>query len=185
MILLGHSMGGKVAMHLALTSRTLVSKLIVVDVAPVAYASGGGDHLMLIEAMQRLPLNLVETVPHASELMAHSVPNKSIRDFLLTNLKFNNSRAEWMVPLGILKDALAEVRGTHKYELTGEMFEEPTLFVSGAKSDYVKSEHLPRILELFLNSQLAVIPNAGHWVHAEQPELFLKQCVDFITENKQ
>merc|ERR1712137_788789 len=84
--ILRHSMGGKVAMHLALTRSEMVDRLIVADVAPVVYPAVGGDHAQLIEAMIKLPLSLVHSLNDAHEPMAASVPSKAIRDFLLTNL---------------------------------------------------------------------------------------------------
>jgi pimeloyl-ACP methyl ester carboxylesterase len=199
---LGHSMGGKVMMHLALTRPRRVRRLVVADVAPVKYPTEAlGGHAQLIDAMMQLPLEQVgvrrsfvfslfsslslqvSSVEDARLLLAPAVADVAVREFLLTNLASSSSsssgRLRWLPPLATLRASLGEVRGTPDYA-AGECFEGPALFVSGAASAYVLPAHRPRILRLFPRAQFVVLPGAGHWVHADRPREFLDAVAEFL-----
>ena len=169
----GHSMGGKAAMVLALTHPEKIDRLIVADIAPVPY---GHTQLPLIEAMRSIDLSHVETRGDADRQLAPLVPEDGVRAFLLQSLDVK--RKAWRLNL----DALAaEMDGIIGFpEVTGR-FEGPTLFLSGAESDYVRPEHRDRIKTLFPSARFAKIPGAGHWLHAEKPREFEAAVRAFLS----
>ena len=169
----GHSMGGKAAMVLALTHPEKIDRLIVADIAPVPY---GHTQLPLIEAMRSIDLSHVETRGDADRQLAPLVPEDGVRAFLLQSLDVK--RKAWRLNL----DALAaEMDGIIGFpEVTGR-FEGPTLFLSGAESDYVRPGHRDRIKTLFPSARFAKIPGAGHWLHAERPREFEAAVRAFLS----
>jgi esterase len=169
-------MGGKVAMHVALTRPELVQQLVVVDVAPVAYPVSVGAHAEYIEAMLSLDLSLVKSLSEARALLG--VSDEAVREFLLTNLVFEEGKARWLPALHVLLASLQHVRGTSDYH--GQTFSGPTLFVSGADSHYVLPSHHERIRQLFPRAEMKSIAGAGHWVHADKPTEFLNIVTSFL-----
>jgi len=161
--LLGHSMGGKAAMLAALNNLP-IRRLIIADIAPVAY-----EHTQqhLIDAMQALPLHKLTSRSDASEALKKEVEDPDIRSFLLQSLNLKESK--WLLNLDILSEFMDQIIGFPK--VAGK-FERPTLFLTGAMSDYVKKSDRPLIKTLFPNARFAKIPNAGHWLHAERPRAF-------------
>lgn len=164
MDLLGHSMGGKAAMVLALSHPEKIRRLIVADIAPVAY-----DHSQqqYIDAMRKVDLGAIETRGDADRQLQAFVPEDGIRAFLLQSLDVKGRR--WRLNLDVLSKDMAQVVGFPG--VTGS-FEGPTLFLTGAESDYVLAEHRDRIRTLFPKARFAKIPGAGHWLHAEKPREF-------------
>lgn len=161
---LGHSMGGKAAMALALMHPTLVRRLIVADIAPVAY---GHTQMHLITAMRAVDLAAIETRRDADLQLARSVQADGVRAFLLQSLDVKARR--WRLNLDVLERFMPAILGWP--DLAGS-FAGPTLFLSGALSDYVQPEHRPAIKALFPNARFAKIPGAGHWLHADRPREF-------------
>lgn len=161
---LGHSMGGKAAMALALMHPALVRRLIVADIAPVAY---GHTQQHLIDAMRALDLAAVETRRDADTQLAAHVDADGVRAFLLQSLDVKG-RA-WRLNLDTLERFMPTILGWP--DLAGG-FDGPTLFLSGALSDYVKPDHRPAIKALFPKARFAKIPGAGHWLHADRPREF-------------
>ncbi len=161
---LGHSMGGKAAMTLAVTRPSRVGRLVVADIAPVAY---GHSQQHLIDAMREVDVSRVETRRDADEQLAEFVDEPGVRAFLLQSLDVKNRR--WRLNLDVLETEMDKITGFP--ELTGS-FTGPTLFLTGATSTYVKSEHRAHIKELFPKARFAKIPDAGHWLHAEKPREF-------------
>lgn len=161
---IGHSMGGKTAMVLALSHPELVRALIVADIAPVTY---GHTQMPLVEAMRDLDLSQVTARSDADRLLTDRVEDKSVRAFLLQSLDVKAQR--WKLNLEVLARDMALVTGFP--EVSGT-FEGPTLFLSGADSDYVLPEHRPLIKAHFPEAKQAKIPGAGHWLHAEKPREF-------------
>ena len=161
---LGHSMGGKAAMMLALTRPELVNRLIVADIAPVAY-----DHSQsrFIEAMKAVDPSRIERRSEAREALARHIDNPELASFFLQSLDVRNRR--WVLNLDTLEAEMPHILGFP--EIDGR-FDGETLFLTGAKSDYVRPEHRPRIKELFPRARFAAIPGAGHWLHAEKPREF-------------
>ncbi|GGD26195.1 alpha/beta fold hydrolase [Sinisalibacter lacisalsi] len=163
---IGHSMGGKAAMTLALASPDHLRRLLIADIAPVAYSHGEGHHA-LIAAMQGLDLSGITTRAEADSALEADIPNPAVRAFLLQSLDVKERR--WKLNLPVLARELDRVMGFP--EVDGA-FEGPVLFLSGADSDYVLPEHRPTIKTLFPKARQAKIPEAGHWLHAERPRAF-------------
>ena len=161
----GHSMGGKAAMTLALTAPDTVNRLVVADIAPVAYSH---SQMQYIDAMRRVDLDTVETRGDADRQLARDVPEDGVRAFLLQSLDVKARR--WRLNLDTLAAEMDRIIGFPD-DLDGR-FEGPTLFLSGAESDYVRPEHRDRIRALFPKARFAKIPGAGHWLHAEKPREF-------------
>ena len=163
--LLGHSMGGKAAMVLALTQPQNLRRLIVADIAPVPYQH---TQRHLIDAMQSVDLQHVNTRRDADDQLRASIPEDSIRAFLLQSLDV--AAQKWRLNLDVLDAEMDKIIGFPEFEATP--FTGPTLFLSGADSDYVQPEHRDRIKTLFPKARFAKIPDAGHWLHAENPRAF-------------
>ncbi len=161
---MGHSMGGKAAMVLALKRPDLVNRLIVVDIAPVAYSH---SQMPYIKAMKAVDLSGIEKRSDAAPLLAPHVDDPALIPFFLQSLDVKGKR--WVLNLDVLEKEMHWVMGFP--EMTGP-YEGKTLFLSGALSDYVKPEYRPEIKRLYPNSNFAKIPQAGHWLHAEKPREF-------------
>ncbi len=175
---IGHSMGGKIAMQLALDYPERVNKLVVVDIAPVNYQSGPSQEL---EALQKINLvSLTNRQQADTVLQDGGVQNKAIRDFLLTNLKRNSEgRFEWRMNLSVIAKDFALLKS---WDQTRSEFLGRTLFVKGANSDYLLLEYSDQTLGFFPNAKVKVISGAGHWVHNEKPEQFFKIVQSFLLE---
>jgi len=160
MDVLGHSMGGKAAMVLALIRPALVRRLVVVDIAPTHY-----DHtqIPLIKAMKAVDLGKVHKRSDALAQLT-SVEDETVRSFLVQSLDVAERR--WHLNLDVLEREMEKIVGFPQVEGS---FPGEALFLTGAESTYVRPEHRPRIKELFPKARFAKIPGAGHWVHAERP----------------
>ena len=161
---MGHSMGGKAAMVLALERPELVNRLIVADIAPVAYSH---SQMPYIKAMKAVDLSGIEKRSDAAALLAPHVDDPALIPFFLQSLDVKNKR--WILNLDVLEKDMAKVMGFP--EMSG-VYEGKTLFLSGALSDYINPEYRPEIKRLFPHSSFAKIPGAGHWLHAEKPREF-------------
>jgi pimeloyl-ACP methyl ester carboxylesterase len=174
--LMGHSMGGKVAMHFALTHPDLVAKLIVVDIAPKSYPV---HHQEIIDALNALDLSQLKTRAAVDEALARSIPEEDVRLFLSKNIyrQEDNSFA-WRMNLAAIEANIEEVGR----ETTAEIpFIKPALFIKGGRSGYIKPEKDTALIEkLFPAAQLKTIENAGHWLHAEAPQAVYQAVVDFL-----
>jgi esterase len=173
---IGHSMGGKVAMRLALAHGQQVERLVVVDVAPVAYQRSFNAY---VEAMRALDLSGISRRSEADALLAEQIDDPDVRGFLLQNLVVGEAGLAWRVPLPALADNMPELVGFPDSRDAGQ-YGGPTLFLTGGRSDYVRPEHHAEILRLFPNAQFAAIADAGHWVHAEAPDAFLEIVRRFL-----
>lgn len=170
-VLVGHSMGGKVAMATALAEPAAISRLMVVDMAPVAYP----PHFRVISAAMRdLALTPGLTRAAASAALAGTVPDPAMRAFLLQNLRVGAEPA-WTCGLDEIAAALPRIGGWP--DIVGR-YDGPTLFLHGACSDYVRPEHHVTIRALFPRATFAALPTA-HWVHAEDPEGFVAAVTAF------
>lgn len=165
MDVLGHSMGGKAAMVLALTRQDLVSRLIVADIAPVAY---GHDQNQNIEAMRAVDLSQVTKRADAVKQLAQNIDDTTLQSFFTQSLDVKEKR--WRLNLDVLDREMPKILGFP--EIDGH-FDGPTLFLSGATSDYVTHSHRPVIREKFPKARFAKITGAGHWLHAEKPREFI------------
>lgn len=174
--LLGHSMGGKTAMTLALTRPELVERLAVVDIAPVPYAH---DYRALIRALLALDLSAIRSRREADAALAPAIPDPQLRAFLLQNLVIDDGGARWRIDLAGLERAMPALTDFPR-ELYGRRFEGPTLFVRGGRSDYVQDAHLPVIRRLFPAARIETVADAGHWPHAERPAELLRLVRAFL-----
>lgn len=170
----GHSMGGKAAMVLALTHPGLVRRLIVADIAPVPY-SHTQQHL--IDAMRKLDLARIETRRDADEQLAQHVPEDGVRAFLLQSLDVKGRT--WRLNLDVLERDMDLILS---FPDVAGPFDGPTLFLSGAQSDYVGRDDRPRIKALFPQAKFAKIPGAGHWLHADKPREFEATLRAFLSQ---
>ncbi len=172
---LGHSMGGKAAMVLALTRPALVRRLVVADIAPVAY---GHSQNHLVAAMQDLDLSGLALRSEADRRLAGTVRDPGVRAFLLQSLDLKSDPPRWKLNLNVLRDEMDGITG---WPGTPGRFEGPVLFVSGARSDYVRPDHHPAILAQFPAASFGEIGGAGHWLHAERPREFEAAVRAFVS----
>lgn len=179
--LVGHSMGGKIAMLVALRHPELVERLCVVDVSPVQYHHTD-EFTGYIQAMQALDLDRLERRADADEALAAAVPNTTVRSFLLQNLRRQDDGWAWQVNLDVLGRDLAELGGWPADRLEdGASYEGPVLWVAGERSHYVKDEYAESMDRLFPKNRQVTIKGAGHWVHSEQPEVFTEVLRRFVA----
>lgn len=179
--LVGHSMGGKAAMWLALSAPERVGSLVVADIAPMTYASRHGD---LVKALAGLPLADIKNRRDADTRLAATVHSAPVRAYLLQNLVYDQSGGEdnrrwrWRLNLEVLAHTLVGILG---FPETSDLhYPGPALFIYGGRSGYLTAEGLPRIRALFPHARLHGIPNAGHWVYADQPDAFLAAVSGFL-----
>lgn len=174
---LGHSMGGKAAMVLALEEPELVERLVVVDIAPAPSRTTLIDAL---RAMQRVPLEACTRRGEAEAALAESIPDPAVRAFLVQNVVAGPSGLSWAVNLDALERNFSAIVGFPEVA-SDRTYPGPTLFVIGERSDYVRPEHHPAIRRLFPAATIDIVAGAGHWVHAEAPETFLGVVGGFLT----
>ncbi len=173
-ILLGHSMGGKVAMNVALNYPDKIEKLIVADMDAKAYHV---QHEEILEGLNALPIDKISSRKEADDDLAKYVDEFGIRQFLLKNLDRTYVGFSWKMNLPVITRDIENVG----IEIgKGQSTELPTLFIRGAHSNYIKDENWNALKAKFLNAQLKTIENAGHWLHAEQPKAFYKIVMDFV-----
>lgn len=177
-IVVGHSMGGKAAMVLALTAPELVKGLMVIDIAPVSYKH---TYQPYINAMRNVPLETLERRSQAEDYLKDAITDPGIRAFLLQNLGQDDEGLKWQVNLNAIENGLPNLLGFPND--IGAPYEGPSLFLRGGASDFVEDKHLPVIDSLFPMASHADIQGAGHWVHAEKPEDVIRQIGNFTKAN--
>lgn len=170
---MGHSMGGKAAMALALLYPEQVSRLIVVDVAPVAYDARLRTYA---RAMADVDLGAASRRAEVDALLAPGIPEAGIRAFLLQNLVARDGGLSWRLNLAVLDREMETIAGWPD-DLMVRRYDGPAHFVAGGRSRYIRPEHRETILALFPAATYAIVPGAGHWVHAEKPEAFVRAVV--------
>lgn len=173
-ILIGHSMGGKTAMTFALGHPDALEKLVVVDISPRGY---NVHHDSILDGLKSINLTDITTRKEADEVLAKSVPELGVRQFLLKNLARSGEGFEWKLNLDALEKNLERI----VEEVKGEPAEIPALFMKGEHSNYIRDTDKLLISKLFPNSTVVTIHDAGHWVHAEQPEAFLETLKSFLS----
>jgi esterase len=173
--LLGHSMGGKASMMLALTRPDLLGKLVIADIAPVAYSHDQTRH---VHAMRAVDTATVTTRAEADADLARSVDDPALRAFFLQSLDFRTKPPQWRLNLDVLEAEMPNIVGWP--DITGH-FDGPTLFLTGAESTYVRPEYREHIRALFPRARFAKIPGAGHWLHAEKPREFEETVRVFLN----
>ena len=179
--LVGHSLGGKVAMILALRHPDRVERLCVVDVSPVGYGNAR-EFAGYITAMQAMDLDALERRSDADAVLEKAVPNTTVRSFLLQNLRHDSDGWRWQINLGVLGEELAEVSDWPESELADvPAYPGLVLWIAGANSDYVRDEYAGAMDRWFPANRRVTIKNAGHWVHSEQPEVFVEVLRQFVA----
>jgi len=177
--LIGHSMGGKVAMAFALNHQIVIKNLVVLDIAPVSYRR---EYIHLIEALLRLPVNEINNRKQADEALQSDIPETPLRQFLLQNLMQDGDGFRWRINLGVIKTSIEDIAGFPEAE-SGTIYKGPVLFLRGENSDYISSEYFSVIEKYFPNSNIHTIKDAGHWLHAEQPQAVLDKITSFLTDH--
>jgi pimeloyl-ACP methyl ester carboxylesterase len=191
--LVGHSMGGKVAMQVALRHPELLRALVVVDIAPTEYPVSGGrtddpdeeasPFAAYIAAMREMDLDSLTGREDADAALRTVVPSRMVRSFLLQSLVREGLGEgdgwRWRLNLELLERDLGELRG-FPAPPPGAHYDGPVLWIAGANSHYVLPEDRDRMEELFPGTRLVRVKNAGHWVHSEQPQVFLETLKRFL-----
>jgi len=178
--LVGHSLGGKVAMVLALRHPELVERLGVVDVSPVAYGRLS-QFQGYVAAMRGLDLDSLSRRDDADAAMAEAVPDPTVRAFLLQNLRRDGDGWRWQVNLDVLGADLPVIGDWPEQQLAGvPPYRGPVLWIAGSDSDYVTPAYADAMDRWFPANRLVTVKNAGHWVHSEQPEVFLEVLRRFL-----
>lgn len=178
--LVGHSMGGKVAMALALRHPDLVERLCVVDIAPIAYQSAS-EFGRYIHAMQAMDLSTIKARGDADAAMAEAAPAPGVRGFLLQNLRRDGSAWRWQANLDVLGRDLGALSGWPEELADAVPYEGPVLWVAGATSNYITDAAASPMRQLFPKVRKIVVKGAGHWVHSDQPETFLSVLLAFLA----
>lgn len=174
-IVVGHSLGGKIAMELALRQADRVAKLVVLDVGPSAYEN---RHGAVFEALFSVPLDTIQSRGEADVALQNRVADAAVRGFLLKNLVRDGERFRWRLNLEGLH------RGYNQLivENSEGQFAGPSLFVRGGKSDYIQPRSEPELRRHFPEAILETVEQAGHWLHAEQPEAVGRIIASFLQE---
>ncbi len=187
-VILGHSMGGKLAMSFALYFPYMVEKLIVVDISPKSYVHDDSftehckQHIEIIDALKNLHPENIKSRTDADKKLSEHIKSKRIRQFLLKNLKRNkNGSYSWKFNLESIKQNLRVIMGPVVSTANDSSSPVPALFIKGAQSNYIQASEEPLLQKIFPASQIKVIENAGHWVHAEQTGRFLSVVSDFLN----
>lgn len=172
--ILGHSMGGKIAMWLALQHPQRIERLVIADIAPVAYQHSFDR---TIQALIDLPLERINNRKHAEQYLEEAIPDGNYRQFLLQNLQLADGHYYWRIDLDIFKQNADHIVGFP--DTAGlQVYREPALFLAGERSDYVRPE---AVRALFPASKIVSMADTGHWLHAERPDAFVEQVEMFLT----
>jgi esterase len=175
---IGHSMGGKVAMEIALNFPERVNKIVILDIAPVTYTHS--THVVL-DSMLDVDLTIVNSRQDADLQLAKNISQKSIRQFLLKNLyrDSSTSKFKWRLNLEAIYKNFSKILAKPSGDC---VFKNKALFLRGENSDYVTEKHYKLIKKLFSNSVIQTITEAGHWLHAEKPAMVSGNILKFLQE---
>ncbi len=172
----GHSMGGKVAMQMALEHPEIIKRLVIIDIAPVQYQHGFDD---LINSLNALPLEKLSSRQEADEYLKSSVRPESLRQFLLQNLRKLDTGFSWRMNLKAIYsciDGLMDFPVNHG----NPRYNKPVLFLKGENSDYIKHQHERQIFSIFPKALFITVAGTGHWLHAENPGFVVSEIRKFI-----
>jgi esterase len=177
-LLLGHSMGGKTAMQFAMLHPEKVERLVVGDIAPRRYPP---THDLIFEALLGLDLTSFHERHEVDKALAANLPDLAVRRFLLKNLaRDSKENFHWRFNLSALHQNYSSLNAAIE---SYRPFDKPVLFIRGGNSDYICEGDLPSIRHLFPRAEISEIPGAGHWVHAEAPEIFFRRVNEFFSQN--
>lgn len=189
-IVLGHSMGGKLAMMFAAEYPELVTNLIIADIAPKSYNSVDKpfktvlQHEIILGLMEELNLVAVSSRKEIDHFLAEKLKDSTLRQFLLKNIHRNKDEYfEWKINVPVLKHALFAITNDVSIEWFADrqpILNYPVTFIRGLNSDYISDDDLPLIKAIYPEARIIGIPDAGHWLHAEQPEKFVEAVLSSI-----
>jgi len=187
-ILIGHSMGGKTAMFFADDYPERITSLIVVDISPISYKTTNSfqllSHKTIMDSMYSIDFSKINNRLQLDTLLSESIPQNHVRQFLLKNIKRSKENTfSWIINISTLRKEIANIMDGLKisdFENGKNITGFPVLFIKGAESDYILDQDKKAINVIFPFAEIVTIPNSGHWVHAEQPELFLQAIEKFI-----
>jgi len=171
--LLGHSMGGKVAMSFALSYPERVETLMVADIAPISYNHSFDN---MIEALKQLPLAHINNRKEADHFLAEAIPDLAFRQFLLQNLQLRDGAYYWRINLDYIRATAHNIVGFP--DMVGQSFGQKTLFIAGQHSAYIQQE---AVFKFFPHAEIVEIPNTGHWLYVEAPDVFCQLVSDWVT----
>lgn len=172
--IIGHSMGGKTAMQFALDYPDMVDKLVVVDIAPKKYKGG---HQEIFKALFAMDLENTKNRTDAESQLETRIPEFGVRQFLLKNLSRKKEGGyAWKMNLDAIHEHYEDILAN----IEGDSVDVSCLFIKGGNSKYIQAEDRESIMALFPNAIITTVANAGHWVHAEQPQLLMEQVLEFI-----
>lgn len=175
--LLGHSMGGKVAMWFALHYPEKIDDLIIVDIAPVSYQHSFD---VMIQALMDLPLEDISNRKQAEDFLSEAVPDQSFRQFLLQNLVLSEGEYVWKINLEIFKQTAPSIIAFPTIDSL-QTFTEKVLFVTGAESNYILPKYADAVYSLFPSAIIEKIPEAGHWLHVQVPQSFIEIVENYLS----
>ncbi len=176
--LCGHSMGGKASMVFSLLHSERIDQLAVLDIAPVSYSH---THAPYLEAMIDLDLSSIASRAEADKVLSEVITDTATRLFLLQSLVGNAGNFEWRLNLRTLLEEMPKILSFPEMSMSSDV---SALFLSGEVSDYVGPEHYRVVKERFPKASFEQIPEAGHWLHAEQPQAVLAALVNFFKKDK-
>ena len=182
--LLGHSMGGKTAMWFAADYPEKIEKLVIADIAPIDYTQVAENsqfhlHRNILLAMQELDFDRIKERSDVDDFLAERIGDERIRHFLLKSVAFDKKtkKYKWRVNVEVLYEYLDDiVAGVNKRWFAARLpiTVYPVIFIRGLESNYITEENIPLIKEIYPDSTIVDIPGAGHWLHAEKPDEFMK-----------
>ena len=163
--ILGHSLGGKVAMQLAVNHPERVSQMVVADIAPVEYPP---HHNEVLSGLQQVDLATISSRREAESFLAKEINEEGVRQFLLKSLYKDQHVFRWRFNVDVITSNYDDLRAP----IIGKAFDKPTLFIKGEHSNYIRADYADSIKTLFPKAEFKMIQNTGHWLHAEKPVVF-------------
>ncbi len=160
----------------ALEYPELLEKLLILDIAPVVYNNEYHD---IIDSLSSIDMSNLQTRSDADTLLQEKIEERILRHFLLQNLARTEDGFKWRINLASIRSHLNDIIGFPQLDKEAK-FNKPALFIAGENSGYIKPEHHPEIFKLYPDAEIISIPDAGHWVHADQPQLVLQNIKDFL-----
>jgi esterase len=177
-LLMGHSLGGRIAISIALQHPQLVEKLVVVDIAPRRYA-GNKNISNLLEVMNHVDFNTLKTLADIEAFLVRFLPDPRVKNQAMKNLKKREDHGfEWKANLPVI---LNDIESLMSPVFENEVFTKSVLFIKGGRSEFITDEDFKYIFMYFPNAKVHIIATADHWVHVEEPELFLEEVNTFFN----
>ncbi len=195
-IFMGHSMGGKTVMYFAVKYPQMVQRLIIVDISPFSYKNSNHNsaknHKIMLESMQKVNFRTATSRREIEKQIAENIPQERIRKFLLKNVERNKKKClgeencfQWKLNVNALLENLENIMDGFSKEKLDEMdniASFPVLFLKGEQSNYLEEEDISSIKKIFTHAELITVFDAGHWMHAEQPQRFLESVKQFVFD---